>query len=76
MSEATKQVAKTSQAGFPFLAILSLILVIAKLAGHFPHSWWIVFLPMYGPLVAIITILLILFMVVGAVALIVKATEK
>lgn len=28
-----------------FTSILTLILVIAKLAGYFHHSWWLVFAP-------------------------------
>lgn len=30
-----------------FAQILTLVFVVAKLAGHFDASWWVVFIPMY-----------------------------
>lgn len=40
--------------------ILTLILVVAKLTGHFAHSWWVVFAP-----VLIVWPLILLFMLVA-----------
>lgn len=56
----TQQVAT---GGFPFASILTLIFVIAKLAGYFPYSWWIVFTPIWVPLVAILGVLAIVSIV-------------
>lgn len=48
-----KIVLKKSTNAFPFLAILCLIFVIAKLTGHFNYSWWTVFSPIWvGPALA------------------------
>lgn len=30
-----------------FAHVLTLVFVIAKLAGHFDVSWWVVFIPIY-----------------------------
>lgn len=32
----------------PFIYILTLIFVIAKIMGYIAWSWWLVFLPLYG----------------------------
>lgn len=30
-----------------FAQVLTLVFVVAKLAGHFDASWWVVFIPTY-----------------------------
>jgi membrane protein implicated in regulation of membrane protease activity len=43
--------AEKSGGGTPwFLPALTLVLVLAKLFGHYDHSWWWVFAPMWIPL--------------------------
>lgn len=47
----------TVRVGFPLASILTIIFVIAKLAGHFAYSWWIVFLPVIISTGAVLTFL-------------------
>lgn len=44
------------------LGILTIIFVIAKIAGYIAWSWWLVLLPLYGGLV--------LFLVIAGAALV------
>ena len=44
-----KHVVKKSFDMWPFMMFLTVGLMIAKLTGHFPHSWWIVFAPIWEP---------------------------
>lgn len=36
---------KSYTGGISLFSIVTVIFVIAKLTGHFDHSWWLVFLP-------------------------------
>jgi hypothetical protein len=56
--------------GFPVFSLLTIILVIAKLTGHFAYSWWIVFLPLIASTGIFFAILLIVLIVVAIVAFI------
>lgn len=58
---------QATRASFPFLAILSLIFVVAKIVGYFPYSWWIVFLPMYAIPVSFIASVLTVLILGGIV---------
>lgn len=40
--------------GIGFTGLLTIVLVIAKLTGHFAHSWWWVFAPIWLPIVVIL----------------------
>lgn len=42
-----------------FFSVLGLILIILKLVGTITFSWWLVLLPLYGPLLICIVILAI-----------------
>lgn len=33
------------------MTILLVVLIVMKLAGHLPQSWWVVTAPFWGPLV-------------------------
>lgn len=59
-----EQSIKGGKSSFPFLSILTLIFVVAKLAGFFPHSWLLVFLPLWGPL-AFVVVMFLLFILVA-----------
>lgn len=51
--------------GLGFSGILTLILVVAKLIGYFPYSWWWVFAPIiitWG-----LAIVLVIFVVIAAI---------
>jgi len=56
---------KTASGGIGFCGLLTIIFVVAKLTGHFPHSWWWAFSPLWMPVVAMIA--------VGAVAAVILA---
>ncbi len=64
VSTVNQTVTQTASSGVSFGSLLTLVFVIAKLAGHFHYSWWIVFLPIWAPaaliFVVIVTALLIL----------------
>jgi len=54
-----------------FLDILGLIFITLKLTHFIDWSWWLVLLPVYGPLVlvvGIILIILILVLIIGGIA--------
>lgn len=55
--------------GFPFLPLLTLIFVVAKLWGVINWSWWIVFLPMWAPLAICLGILGICGLVFVAISI-------
>lgn len=38
------------QTSFPFFSILFLIFLTLKLTGHIAWSWWLVTLPLWGPI--------------------------
>lgn len=42
--------------GVSFLGLLTLIFIIFKLLHKIDWSWWIVLLPLYGPIVAVLGI--------------------
>jgi len=53
--------------GFPFVGILTLIFVVAKITGWVNWSWWIVFSPFIIKLVLVFCLFLFV-LVIGAVA--------
>lgn len=53
--EETKTVYKNS---FPFFSIMFLILMTLKLTNVITWSWWLVTAPLWGPLAAILIIVL------------------
>ena len=57
---------ESTSAGFPLASILTIIFVIAKLAGLVTWSWWWVFSPI---LISTGVILAILFVVFGVMVL-------
>lgn len=48
-----------------FFGLLGLIFIVLKLVGTISWSWWLVLLPIYGP----ITISIAILVVTGALAL-------
>lgn len=58
-----------------FWSVLTLIFVIAKLTGHFAYSWWIVFLPIWGPVVLILGVIF-LFLLIHIMELPTKELSK
>lgn len=55
--------------GIGFLGALSLIFVIAKLAGAVDWSWWVVFLPVLVPLIVLGVVGMVMLLIfVGGIA--------
>lgn len=53
----------TTKTGLGFLSILTLIFVVAKILGFLSWSWWLVFLPIWGPILALILFIFIAWIV-------------
>lgn len=47
--------------GIGFFGLLTLIFITLKLCGVIHWSWWWVTLPLWGPLMIVVAVLLILF---------------
>ena len=55
-----------SSGGIGFLSLLFLVFLVLKLTGVITWSWWLVTLPLWGPLALSVLVLL----VIGVVALV------
>lgn len=67
MSSETGSAAATG--GLSFMSLLGLIFITLKLCGVVNWSWWIVLLPLYGPVAAVLTIIAILLLTIGVISL-------
>lgn len=47
-----------SSGGISFLGMLALIFITLKLCGVIAWSWWVVLLPLYGPVVVLMAVVL------------------
>lgn len=54
--------------GIGFLGLLTILFVGLKLTGHIDWSWWLVLLPVYWPIAALVVVVL--------AGLLIKAFEK
>lgn len=71
MNNTTKTTVSTS---FPFLSILALIFITLKLIGIITWSWWLVLLPIYGPL-ALVLVGLAIYLIICVVAEVAKGRK-
>lgn len=46
-------------------AVIALVLIAAKLAGHLHWAWWAVLLPIWGPLALVVIIVIFAIAVFG-----------
>ncbi|CAJ2232174.1 hypothetical protein [Companilactobacillus paralimentarius] len=53
----------TTKTGLGFLSILTLIFVVAKILGFLSWSWWLVFLPIWGPILSLALFILVAWIV-------------
>jgi hypothetical protein len=51
--------ANTSSSGIGFTGVLTIVFIILKLIGEINWSWWWVLSPLWIPIVAIITIIIV-----------------
>jgi hypothetical protein len=63
---------ETKTGGVGFLGLLGILFIGLKLTGYINWSWWLVLLPLYGPLALFVAILLVLGTVYGVASLISK----
>lgn len=66
----SKRTTKVAVSSFPTFSILSIIFVIAKLFHVISWSWWLVLLPLWGPVALAIFIFLVVLAGWAAVQLI------
>jgi hypothetical protein len=65
MSSENKNTSTSSyNGGIGFLGLLGLIFITLKLLNIITWSWWLVLLPIYGPFVIAMAILIIVFTIV------------
>lgn len=61
-----------SSGGIGFFEVLTIVFITLKLTGTIQWSWWLVLLPLYGPLVFLIGLLVIglaiVFLISGGAA--------
>ena len=50
----------SNSGGIGFLGLLTILFIGLKLGGVIGWSWWFVLLPLYGPLVCVLVILLVI----------------
>lgn len=61
-----------ARGGVGFLGLLAILFIGLKLGGLIDWSWWLVLLPLYGPLTLVLAIVAICFAVAG----IIKTLER
>lgn len=66
MQAAQAQSRSASSTG-TFCSLLTVLLIGLKLTGHFPHSWWLVWSPIWGPCAVYLALALVaaIFSVAG-----------
>lgn len=52
----------TRSGGITFFGALGILFIGLKLAGIIDWSWWLVLLPLYGPLVAVLALVLLILL--------------
>jgi hypothetical protein len=61
----TPTTSSASSGGIGFLGLLTIVFVTLKLLGKIDWSWWLVLLPLYGPVVILLGIAGAFFGVAG-----------
>lgn len=57
---------KTAGGGIGFLGMLTILFIGLKLAGFITWPWWVVLVPLWGPLVLVVLFVLALFVIAAA----------
>lgn len=65
MSRKYRHLSKSNSgsAGIGICEVVGIVFIILKLCGLIDWDWWLVLLPIYGPLVIVLIIIFIIFMV-------------
>jgi hypothetical protein len=62
--------------GIGFLSLLGVLFIGLKLTGYISWSWWLVLLPLYGPLALVLGLLGLVGMGYGIVALLERRMRR
>lgn len=52
----SEPVSNSQSSGIGFLGLLTIVFITLKLTGHIDWSWWWVWLPLYGPIAAVLAL--------------------
>ena len=66
----------TVKGGIGFFGLLAIVFITFKLCGVIDWSWWLVLLPLYGPIAAVIALLLIIFVIMTLMDKIEERSQK
>jgi len=53
----------SSSGGVGFFGILTIIFITLKLTDYIDWSWWLVLLPLYGPLLIVVVVMFIIWII-------------
>ncbi len=67
---------RSAGGGVGFFALLGLLFIGLKLGGIIGWSWWLVLLPLWGPLAVVFAIITICVLLAGVSALLVRDSLK
>ena len=59
---------RVERRGVGFFGLLTLLFIALKLTGFINWSWWLVLLPIYGPIVALLGVIGICLLIAYAVS--------
>lgn len=65
-----------SGGGIGLMGVLFVVFLVLKLCGVIDWSWWLVTLPLWGPIALVLAIMAVLFVFVGLVKAVVWVIEK
>jgi hypothetical protein len=65
---ANQEVVVRGGGGLSLLSVLGVVFIVLKLVGVIDWSWWLVLLPLYGPIALLLVIALVFFIIAGLVA--------
>ena len=54
---------KSSGGGIGFFGMLAIVFIACKITGFIDWSWWLVLLPIWGPLLLVLVVAFIAFIV-------------
>lgn len=64
MRERSEKTVSTS-GGLGFFGVLGIVFIVLKLCGVIDWSWWLVLLPIYGPIALVLIVVFVMFIVIG-----------
>jgi hypothetical protein len=62
--------------GISFFGLLGVVFITLKLCGVIGWSWWLVLLPLYGPLALVLGIVLVVMIIMLIAAVVAKMADR